>query len=331
MNGNRQVSPLAVAAIRGMGKALAMGPAANRFCVVNYHRVLPAHNPLLAAEPDVATFSWQMEVLARCFHVLPLVEAVAALGSGRPLPPRAVCITFDDGYRSIHDLALPVLRRFGLPATVFVTSGHVDKGNMWNDRIIEAVQMLPDGPLDLRDLGLGAFSLRSVDDRMAAIGILTERSKYLPPPERSNVIERLAAMAGASMTPELMLTRDMVLNLDRNGIEIGAHTVTHPILTSLDEDAARVEIVAGKKDLEAILGKPVRLFAYPNGKVGMDFDHRHVAMVREAGFEAAFTTAVGAITPDQDRFQLPRSRPWDRSPLMFGLRLLRWLAQGGPQ
>ncbi|VXC20619.1 polysaccharide deacetylase family protein [Massilia sp. 9I] len=331
MTAASQVSRPAVATIRTLGKVLSAVLAANRFCVVNYHRVLPIHNPLLAAEPDVATFSWQMEVLARCFHVLPLREALARLDAGQPLPARSVCITFDDGYRSIHDLALPVLRRFGLPATVFVTSGHVDKGNMWNDRIIEAVQMLPDGPLDLRDLGLGAFSLRSLDDRMAAIGILTERSKYLPPPERSNVTERLAAMAGGSMTPELMLTRDMLLNLDRHGIEIGAHTVTHPILTSLDEASARSEIAGGKEDLEAILGKPVRLFAYPNGKVGMDFDQRHVAMVREAGFDAAFTTAVGAITPDQDRFQLPRSRPWDRSPLMFGLRLLRWLAQGRPQ
>ncbi len=331
MMATKQVSQPAVAAIRALGNVLAAGPAANRFCVVNYHRVLPVHNPLLASEPDVATFSWQMEVLGRCFHVLPLREAVARQVAGQTLPARTVCITFDDGYRSIHDLALPVLRSFGLPATVFVTSGHVDKGNMWNDRIIEAVQMLPDGPLDLRDLGLGAFSLRSLDDRMAAIGILTERTKYLPPSERSNVIERLTAMAGSCMTPELMLTRDMLLNLDRHGIEIGAHTVSHPILTSLDEASARAEIVGGKEDLEAILGKPVRLFAYPNGKVGMDFDHRHVAMVREAGFDAAFTTAVGAITPDQDRFQLPRSRPWDRSPLMFGLRLLRWLAQGRPQ
>ncbi|MBD8531332.1 MULTISPECIES: polysaccharide deacetylase family protein [unclassified Massilia] len=326
-----QIPRLTVALIRALGNTLAAGPAADRLCIVNYHRVLPVHNPLLASEPDVAAFSWQMELLARCFHVMPLRKAMAHLQSGEPIPPRSVCITFDDGYRSIHDLALPVLRRFGLPATVFVTSGHVGKGNMWNDRIIEAVQMLPDGLLDLSDLGLGTFSLHSLDDRMAAIGLLTERSKYLPPAERSNVIERLVTLAGATMTPELMLTQDMVRNLDRSGIEIGAHTVTHPILTSLDDASARAEISTGKEELEAILGKPVRLFAYPNGKVGMDFDHRHVAMVREAGFDAAFTTAVGAITRDQDHFQLPRSRPWDSSPLMFGLRLLRWLVQGRPQ
>jgi peptidoglycan/xylan/chitin deacetylase (PgdA/CDA1 family) len=125
-----------------------------------------------------------------------------------------------------------------------------------------------------------------------------------------------------------MLTPEMVINLDRQGMEIGAHTVTHPILTSLDDAAARAEIRTSKEQLEALIGKPVRLFAYPNGKVGMDFDARHVAMVREAGFDAAFTTAVGAITRTQDRYQLPRSRPWDRSPLLFGLRLLSWLADG---
>jgi peptidoglycan/xylan/chitin deacetylase (PgdA/CDA1 family) len=99
-------------------------------------------------------------------------------------------------------------------------------------------------------------------------------------------------------------------------------------LTSLDDAAARAEIRTSKEQLEALIGKPVRLFAYPNGKAGMDFDARHVAMVRESGFDAAFTTAVGAITRGQDRYQLPRSRPWDRSPLLFGLRLLSWLADG---
>ena len=133
-------------------------------------------------------------------------------------------------------------------------------------------------------------------------------------------------MVGDDLASGLMLTPAMILNLRRSGIDIGAHTVTHPILTSLDNETARLEIVAGKADLEEIIGQPVRLFAYPNGKAGMDFDGRHTAMVREAGFDAAFTTLPGPITRGHDRFQLARSRPWDKTPLMFGLRLLRWLA-----
>jgi peptidoglycan/xylan/chitin deacetylase (PgdA/CDA1 family) len=329
MTAHRQHSRVTQGFLRAAGDAIARASRENRLCVVNYHRILDAPDPMLESEPDVATFRWQMALLADCFNVLPLHDALAALDAGR-LPPRAICITFDDGYRSVHDLALPVLQKFGLPATVFVTSGYIGERNMWNDRIIEAVQSLPPGQLDLSDVGLRAYSLRSLDDRKATLGELTEASKYLPPKARLGLIERLETLVGDGLAHGLMLRPEMVVNLDRQGIEIGAHTISHPILTSLTDDSARYEIGGGKEDLEAIIGKPVRLFAYPNGKVGKDFDARHVRMVREAGFSAAFTTAVGAITRDQDRFQLPRSRPWDATPFLFGLRLLRWLAQGPP-
>jgi peptidoglycan/xylan/chitin deacetylase (PgdA/CDA1 family) len=293
--------------------------------VITYHRILSKPDPLLESEPDVATFRWQMEVLARCFNVLPLSQALKLLDAGR-LPPRAVCVTFDDGYRSVHDLALPVLKEFGLPATVFVTSGFLDGGTMWNDRIITAVQSLKADQLDMSDFDLGMLPLRNVDDRKATSARLTEKAKYLPPAERTRLVEHLEAQVGAPARG-LMLTPDMVVNLDRSGVEIGAHTVTHPILTSLDCNSARAEIVGSKEYLEALLGKPVPMFAYPNGKVGVDYDASHISILRENGFSAAFTTAIGAITRTQDRFQLPRSRPWDRTPFLFGIRLLRWLSQ----
>jgi peptidoglycan/xylan/chitin deacetylase (PgdA/CDA1 family) len=314
--------------IRSTGNAIARTTRGNgRVAIVNYHRVLAAPSPYLASEPSIDIFTWQMELLARCFNVLPLREALAAIDAGR-VPPRAVCITFDDGYRSVHDLALPVLRRLGLPATVFVSSGYVGGRTMWNDRIVEAVETLPADELDLAEFGLGVYSLRSVAERTSSLGSLTEASKYLPPQQRSELVQRLETLVGQGAASELMLSSEMVANLDRHGIEIGAHTVSHPILTSLDDVSAMREISASKRDLEAIIGKPVPLFAYPNGKAGKDYDARHVAMVREAGFEAAFTTAVGALTRHHDRYQLPRSRPWDATPFRFALRLLQWLARG---
>lgn len=324
----RVVSPITELLLTTAGNALATLQRGNRMCVVNYHRVLAVKNPLVEADPDLTTFRWQMELLARCFNVLPLRDALRALDAGQ-LPPRAVCITFDDGYRSLHDLALPVLRDYRLPATVFVTSGHIDEGNMWNDRIIDAIQALPGSRLDLGEFGLGEYALHNLALRRAAIQTVTEKSKYLPPAMRHAVIERLIALGGNKKAPELMLTRDMILNLDREGIEVGAHTVTHPILTRLDDDSARSEIIDGKAQIEAILGKPVHLFAYPNGKPGKDYHQGHVDMVREAGFEAAFTTEVSAIRRGHHRFELPRSRPWDSTPLRFGMRLLHWLAQRG--
>jgi len=312
--------------IRSTGNLIAALTNGNdRFVIINYHRVLDVPSPYLGAEPDIKVFSWQMELLARCFNVLPLRQALA-MAASHTLPPRAACITFDDGYRSVHDLALPVLHRLGLPATVFVSSGYLGQHNMWNDRIIEAVQFYPDDGLDLAEFGLGTYPLRTMSERTASLERLTEASKYLPPQERLRLVRRLQALIGDPQTDGLMLTPDMVRSLDAHGIEIGAHTISHPILTSLDDGSAREEIAGSKRDLEILLGKPVSLFAYPNGKVGKDYDERHVRMVREAGFEAAFTTAVGAACGRQDRYQLPRSRPWDTTPLRFGLRLLQWLA-----
>ena len=327
----QQLGWLGALALRTAGSAIALHSSRRSLAVVNYHRVLARPDPLLQSEPDIAAFRWQMALLAECFNVMPLYDALRALDAGC-LPPRTVCITFDDGYRSVHDLALPILREFKLPATVFVTSGYIgdDAGNMWNDRIIHAVQSLPAGTLDLGDLGLECYSLDSMEARRKTAERLTEVGKYMLPAARAALVQRLDQLSGMK-DDALMLTPAMLHALDASDIEIGAHTVSHPILTSLDDESARFEITAGKAQLESLIGKPVRLFAYPNGKVGKDFDARHVDMVRQAGFFAAFTTAIGAITGDQDRFQLPRSRPWDRIPFRFGLRLLSWMALANRQ
>jgi len=299
-----------------------------RLCIINYHRVLAQPDPLLDSEPTVETFRWQMNLLARCFNVLPLAEAVERLEQGR-LPPRAVAITFDDGYRSLHDLALPVLREFGLPATVFVTSGHMaDASSMWNDIILEAVRRLPGPQIDLRPIGLDVYPLATPEQRKNSASLLTERCKYLEPAQRATMLAHLQEQVSTNLSECLMLTEEMIANLIAHGIDIGGHTVTHPILARLDDAAAQREIEDNKRDLESVIGRPVELFAYPNGKYGADFDERHASMVRAAGYRAAFTTATGAAAQHHDPFQLPRGRPWDTLPLMFAVRLLHWLHGG---
>jgi peptidoglycan/xylan/chitin deacetylase (PgdA/CDA1 family) len=338
--------PLARAGLAGFPRALPMtatgllarlsdlsasrDPLRRRLCVLNYHRVLPEPDPLLDADCDRATFLWQMRVLAEGFNVLPLGEALQAARAGA-LPPRAVAITFDDGYRSLHELALPILRHYGLSATAFVTTGFLsgqdDELSMWNDVILDAVRTLPGRELDLSAHGLGVFSLRDVAARKHTALRLTEGLKYLPWEQRQALIAQLRQRSDVALRPDLMLTPPMVRELARNGWEIGAHTVSHPILTCMNDADAAEEIRASKAHLESIIDAPVRYFAYPNGKPGQDFDDRHVEMARAAGYEAAFTTVHGLVGHGDDPFRLQRSRPWDRSPLRFTLRLLRWLSR----
>lgn len=311
----------ALSAIRLAGDVL---PHAGRVCILNYHRVLPVPDALLDQDPDVATFRWHMALLARYFNVLPLSAAVQALASGK-VPPRAVSITFDDGYRSTHDLALPVLQEFGLPATVFVTSGYIGTQNMWNDRIVEAVRSFQGDQLDLQAFGHGSLPCGSPAERRAAVKTLTQAAKYLPQPARESLAAALEDVAGSSGR-QVMLTADQLRALVSNGFEVGAHTVSHPILSKLDDAQAQREMRESKAELEAICGRPVRYFAYPNGKAGIDFDERHMRMAQAAGYEAAFASSVMAASSAHDAFQIPRCHPWDATPAMFGLRLLRWLA-----
>ena len=119
-----------------------------------------------------------------------------------------------------------------------------------------------------------------------------------------------------------MMTVEQVRHLHASGMTIGAHPVSHPILAKLDPVRARIEIQDSRSRIEAITGSPVTLFAYPNGKPGVDYRREHVEMVKELGFEAAVSTAWGVAHGESDLFQLPRFTPWDRSPGKFLLRLL---------
>ncbi len=172
-------------------------------------------------------------------------------------------------------------------------------------------------------MGLGTFALDTVEAKRAAIARILPVLKYLPAPERAAHAARLGEMAGIGSRSDLMMREAQVRELHAAGMEIGAHTVTHPILLNTAPDAARREIVESGRRLAEILGEPVRLFAYPNGKPGVDYGPEHVQMVRDAGFAAAVSTGWGVATERSDRFQLPRFTPWDRTPGRFALRLIR--------
>jgi peptidoglycan/xylan/chitin deacetylase (PgdA/CDA1 family) len=124
-----------------------------------------------------------------------------------------------------------------------------------------------------------------------------------------------------------MMTEGQLRGLASFDIEVGAHTVSHPILTRVSGATAQREIADSRSTLEAITSRRVNMFAYPNGRPGQDYDRSHVEMVRAAGFDAAVSTAWGAARRDADRFQIPRIRPWDRSALRFSARLLRTFVQ----
>ena len=290
--------------------------------VLIYHRVLPEPDPLFPEAFDARRFDEHLRWIRVLFNVLPLEEAVERLRAGS-LPERAAAVTFDDGYADNAQVALPLLRRHGLSATFFVSTGFLDGGRMWNDTVIESVRRAQGDAIDLSPLGLPSRSIATPAMRRAAIDVLIGACKYLPSTERNERVTALRDLVGAPLPSNLMMAARQVRELKRAGMGIGAHTISHPILARVDAQAARREIAEGRSALEGIVCAPVKLFAYPNGTPGTDYTGEHARMVQDLGFTAAFSTAWGVARKEGDFMQLPRFTPWDRGAARFGIRLLR--------
>lgn len=288
-----------------------------------FHRVLPAPDALRPGEPDPVRFDQLMRFIAGNFAVLPLPEAVARLQNGT-LPRRACCITFDDGYADNLTIALPILEKYRLPATVFVATGYLDGGRMFNDAVIDAIALSRKDQLDLRKLDLGLYPLGSNEEKLAAVSAILNRIKFSPPELRDQQVAGILEAADCGPLPaDIMLTSKQVKELAERGVEIGGHTVAHTILTTLDDDRALEEIKVGKQQLEAITGKTVTSFAYPNGKPGRDYAEHHVPLVKAAAFKRAVSTASGVGVCESDKYQLPRFTPWGNSEFKIAAQLVR--------
>lgn len=303
-----------------------------RLNVLIFHRVLAAPDPLFPDEVDAARFDTLLGWIKSWFNVLPMDEAARRLSDGS-LPARAAALSFDDGYADNHDVALPLLKKHGLPCSFFVATGFIDGGRMWNDTLIEAVRRSPLPALDLRGLtdvhgqDLGHHPLGDVAACRAALLSLIGRVKYMAPEPRQACVDAIAVRAEVDPPDDLMMSSEQVRGLRRAGMQIGAHTVSHPILATLDAQGAADEIARSRDTLQRLLGEPVGLFAYPNGKPDTDYlPEVHPHMVRELGFDAAVSTRWAAARRGEDLFQIPRFTPWDRGRLMFGLRLVRNLS-----
>lgn len=293
--------------------------------VLMYHRVLAEHDPLQSDIHTARTMDRQFQTLARCFKVMPLDEAAALLREGR-LPPRAVSITFDDGYRDNHTLALPLLQKHGLTATFYVSSGFLNGGVMFHDVLVETVRHAPSGPLDLGLADAPKVTLGDVPSRIQALQTLVRQIKYLDPEQRAALSERLLQSLGSKAPRHLMMDDAQVRDMARAGMSVGGHTHQHQILARLDEATAWQEICSNADTLSTLTGQRVTSFAYPNGKPGTDYGAPHVDMVRRAGFLNAVSTRNGVGLREAPRFELPRFVLNETSTVGILLRMLRMTA-----
>jgi peptidoglycan/xylan/chitin deacetylase (PgdA/CDA1 family) len=301
-----------------------------RAVILLYHRVaeLPSDPQLLSVSPQ--HFAEHLEILRKQYSPVPLHQA-------DPPSKASVIITFDDGYSDNLRNAKPLLERYDVPATVFVTTGYVGRDQeFWWD---ELERLLLDGGtlpqtlcLNIQgasrrwELGSGdsyqhnpLWNVLEKDDpspRHSAYRSLHRLVRPMAEVERQIVLDQLRqfAFATSKVRPSYRaLSSDEVIELAEGGlVEIGGHTVTHPVLSTLAESAQFTEIQQSKSHLEDVLGHPVTSFAYPYGSVA-DYTEATVAAVRQTGYLRACSNFFGTVGPNCDRFQLPRFlvRDWD--------------------
>jgi peptidoglycan/xylan/chitin deacetylase (PgdA/CDA1 family) len=272
----------------------------NSLTVLNYHRIgdptqddFDTFKPNVSARPE--DFARQMEYVWRWFNVISTRDLVNWLNGGKSLPPHAALITFDDGYLDNYTFAYPTLRKYNFPATIFLTTNHIENDvPFYWDLVAYCLYHTRRESIQLPDGTQQSWGNRLELDH--ASGKLIESLKALSENEKKGWVARLPDMLDISIPADffrkLMLSWDQVREMNRNGIEFGGHTMSHPILTRIPLEKAKEEIEGSKARVEQELGEKILGFAYPNGLLN-DFNREIERRVVEAGYGAAFTLLNG--------------------------------------
>jgi peptidoglycan/xylan/chitin deacetylase (PgdA/CDA1 family) len=234
----------------------------------------------------------QLRVLRRVANVVPLGSALADLSAGRPLPPRAVAITFDDGYRDNLVLAAPLLRDLGLPATCFLVPGLLSRtSRAWWEELGSTVASARAAEITWEDQ---AHPLSTVAERRATFGVLAERLKRRNRAAREAALDELTELLEPTRrysTDEHFLDWDEAMRL-REHMEIGSHSLHHAILSQEDADEQSADLRSARSQLQERLGVEASVLAYPNGTAA-DYGPGTVAAASRAGHSYAVTTRPG--------------------------------------
>jgi len=300
----------------------------HRIIIFTYHRIFPKQEDWWSVSYTYPEeFEHQINFINKHFKVLSLKELLELSNNGKLFTEtykRTAVITFDDGYKDNYIYAYPILKKYNIPATMFLATGFIDKNRVyWWDRVGYIFYHSQKKEIDLGDLG--KFSLTSPNEKSNSLKRLLSKLKSLPDQTKEVIIDNLKKISKVeipfSLGKDLMLSWEEIQDMTLNHIEFGAHTVNHPILTNIPLEQAEKEIIKSKQILEAKLQKNIKAFSYPNGKE-KDFNDDMIAILAKSGFEYAVTTIQGFIGKRNARnvYRLKRVH-MDRGMFKFKLRI----------
>ena len=304
--------------------------------ILRYHAICGSEgysyaDPAICVSPQA--FQEHVAYIAASYAVLPLPEVATRLRDKRPLPRNCVAITFDDGYAD-NLAAARTLSRYGLTATFYITAGCMAGGDpFWPSELRGLIHAIPQPFLRLSvDQDTVEIPLQTASERRKAVGTITRLIKANPIRVREALREQLRRAADVGPLPSPMLRWSDIAEMQRLGMTIGSHTVTHPNLPNAWPDEASREISGSKSRLERELGVPVTMFSYPNGGAERYMTDDIARLVKDAGFEAATTSRNAFAGRRSDLFALERIQVAERlEDLVFALEIERFVFRPAPR
>jgi len=263
-----------------------------------YHGVTGnTYDPPAWTQLPKSIFVNQIKFLKKYYQPVSLQQVIAAISGGEALPQNAVLITFDDGLRNNATVAWPILQKFETPATIFLTVDFIDTDRFfWVDELYLNLVEARRSKVGLALKGYPeALRLFNNGDTWGAYLILVESMKRLSEEQRKLYLGEIESRVKFNRNRYSedfgMLSWKQVERMFQSGlIDYGVHTATHQILTGLDSNQFEKEIVIPRQTLESKLKTPVTSFCYPNGRKGIDFVDEHELILRQNGYDCAFTT-----------------------------------------
>lgn len=280
----------------------------HRFCTeTDEYKLLPRLN--------ISEFDRQLKHLSRLYNVITLDEAVENIKTGKGFQRPSIVVTIDDGYKDNYSLAYPVLVKYDVKATIYLTSGIIGTSEgLWLDDLEFALMHTKVESVQLPEiLGNEIISISTQGEKQKILSRLYRRLLPATNQERRHCTSQFLSALGIApadmaLRERIMLTWDEVREMASSGIHFEAHTLTHPFLPILAIEEAQREIYNSRSKIQDEIGITVKHFAIPNG-TRSDFTEKLRTYCRDNGFDSVVTTDGGTVDVGDDVYQLRRVLP----------------------
>lgn len=285
----------------------------NNAYIIAYHRIVDTPFELYP-DMSIKVFERQIRHLSENYNIVPVTEIADRIIKGKNLKG-LVGLTFDDGFKDNYTHAYPILKKYNAPATIFLISECIETGNapwflLFRQAFLNTVKLECDLQLGHQ---LFSFSLKNIKERKIAsdqVMSFLQKSKNHERLEYLDIIYDVLEPFDSDELSNIMLNWDQVLEMSNNGVRFGAHTHTHPVLSSLSVKDAEKEITKSKAIIENRIGTIVNEFAYPVGKK-IHYSKELFPVLKKNGFKYSVTTQKGKITQKSNLYELSRPYPWE--------------------